>query len=175
MLGYLPGYLREEGYGNGIRFALLTWLVPDTWALPLAALILAVAAIVAVRTATPDAPWHSAALVVGVVILLTSPAYTWYSLLLVVLVALGARPVWLVVAAAGYVAQYATELSLSSGAARQLAYGTAALCLATSWLAHARGRRPSHVRIAAREQPGSGCVATSPTGSALRPVPGDRR
>ena len=175
MLGYLPGYLREEGYGSGTRFALLTWLVPDTWAPPLAALILAVVAIVAARTASPEAPWHPAALVVGAGILLTSPAYTWYSLLLVVLVALGAQPVWLVVAAAGYVAQYATELSLSAGAARQLGYGIAAVCLATSWLTHARGCRPIHARMPPQGQSVSAWSATSPTESAPQPGRGGRR
>ena len=40
---------------------------------------------------------------------MTSPAYPWYALLLVVIVALGARPAWLGVAAAGYLAQYAGD------------------------------------------------------------------
>ena len=75
--------------------------------------------------------------------MLTSPAYTWYALLLIVLVALGARPAWLGVAAAGYLAQYAAELGLSSDVARPLGYGTALLVVVVSWPAGSgRGYRP---------------------------------
>ena len=78
-------------------------------------------------------------------LVLTSPAYPWYALLLVVLVALGARPAWLGVAAAGYLAQYAAELGLSSDAARQLGYGTALLVVVVvSWRAGVRPRSPTH-------------------------------
>ena len=56
MLGYLPGYLREEGYGGGTRFALLTWLIPDAWALPLAALTLAAVAVLAIHHGRPERP-----------------------------------------------------------------------------------------------------------------------
>src|SRR5947207_1651826 len=34
VLGYLPGYLHEEGFGNGYRFALLSWVLPHSLAEP---------------------------------------------------------------------------------------------------------------------------------------------
>ena len=143
VLGYLPGYLREEGYGSGFRFALLTWLVPDAWAIALAAGIIAVVAVAVTRLGSPDEPWHGSALMVGTVLIVTSPAYPWYALLLVGLVALGARPEWLAVAAAGYLAQYAAEVGLASGTARQLGYGGAVLLLLVSRRVTDRLRRPA--------------------------------
>src|SRR5262249_11160774 len=81
VLGYLPGYLAEEGYANGVRFALLSWLVPGAWATPLAAVILAAAAVWAVRGADPDRPWRAAATVTGTALLVAAPTYPWYALL----------------------------------------------------------------------------------------------
>lgn len=143
VLGYLPGYLREEGYGSGFRFAVLTWLVPDAWAIAFAAGIIAVVAVAVTRLGSPDEPWHGSAIMVGTVLIVTSPAYPWYALLLVGLVALGARPEWLAVAAAGYLAQYAPEVGLASGTARQLGYGGAVLLLLVSWRVTDRLRRPA--------------------------------
>jgi hypothetical protein len=133
VLGYLPGYLKEEGYGTGSRFALLTCLVPLSWAPVAAVAIMAVVAAVAARCTHPRAPWHSAAVTVGIALVLTSPTYTWYALLLVVLVGLGARVEWLAVAALGYVAQYATEIRLTTTAAQRLGYGTALMIVVIGW------------------------------------------
>jgi hypothetical protein len=132
VLGYLPGYLNEEGYANGARFALLSWLVPGAWAAPVAVALLVLAALYAVRTAEPDRPWHAAATVTGAALLITAPTYPWYALLLVVLVALGARTAWLAVAAAGYLAQYPDHAHLATPTAQRLGYGIAVLVLAAS-------------------------------------------
>ena len=125
MLGYLPGYLREEGYDSGDRFALLTTVVPSAWAGVVAVIVVLAAAVVALRTARPDRPWDGAALTVGSALLVSAPAYPWYALLLVALVALGARPEWLAVAAAGYVVQYDRELHIGASLAQRAGYGTA--------------------------------------------------
>ncbi|WP_426504395.1 hypothetical protein ACPPVO_43480 [Dactylosporangium sp. McL0621] len=91
VLGHLPGYLNDEGYANGARFALLSWLLPGASAAPVAVALLAGVALQAARTADPDRPWHAAATVTGGALLVAAPAYPWYALLLIVLVALGAR------------------------------------------------------------------------------------
>ena len=144
VLGYLPGYLREEGYASATRFALLTWLVPDAWRRP--------------WPRSCSRPWRSSRLDTGrrssrgraqpSVVGGTGgdqPGLPWYALLLVILVALGARPAWLGVAAAGYLAQYAAEL----GSARAPPASSATAPPSWSWWcrggpASGRGRGPSH-------------------------------
>jgi hypothetical protein len=138
VIGYVPGYLREEGYADGTRFALLTWLVPERWASATAVLILAAAALVVVFIADPDRPWRAAATMTGLALLVTTPSYPWYAMLLVVLVAWGGAATWMSVAVAGYLAQYAGHLSLPPVVAQRLGYGLAATVVAAGWLyAHA--------------------------------------
>jgi hypothetical protein len=122
--GYLGGYAHEEGYFDGRRFVLLP--VPAGWATVAAALAVGVAGHAAWRTARPDCPWHAAALSSGVLLLITTPVYPWYALLIVMLVALGARAEWLAVVIAGYVAQHADEMGLSDWAGAAIGYGSAA-------------------------------------------------
>jgi hypothetical protein len=129
VLGYLPGYLNEEGYDGRGRFAvvrlLLPGAVPDQVALVLAALVLAaVAGAVALRT-DPDRPWDGAVVVTGVAVLLAGANYPWYALLLVALVALSGRWEWLPAAAAAYVPYFVGALHLQQEPMKKLGYGTA--------------------------------------------------
>jgi hypothetical protein len=130
VLGYLPGYLAEEGYASGGRFALLTEFLPQAWAPVAAVVILAGTSVWAWARSDPDRPWQTAVVTVGVGLLVATSGYAWYGLLLVVLVALSARPEWLAVALAGYVAQFAHELHLSPTDAEVLGYGAAAIVVA---------------------------------------------
>ncbi|MEV6527890.1 glycosyltransferase family 87 protein [Longispora sp. NPDC051575] len=129
VLGYIPGYLTEEGYANGQRFALLTLVLPAGWA-PVAAgvLLVAAGAWTALRS-DPDRPWDAAVVMVGAALLVATPGYSWYALLLVLLVALSGRPAWLTVAAAGHLALYAADLGLSPLAGQRLGYGLAAVAV----------------------------------------------
>jgi len=135
VIGYLPGYLTEEGYATGTRFGLLTWLLPDAWATAVAVAALAAAAYVAATRADPDRPWPAAALTTGTALLVSAPTYPWYAVLLVLLVGLGARPEWLAVAAAGYVPQHAWHLHLSGSTAQRIGYGLALAAVVLGWLA----------------------------------------
>ncbi|MER5641266.1 glycosyltransferase family 87 protein [Kitasatospora sp. NPDC002227] len=122
VLGYLPGYLREEGYEQGSiqRFALLRLVVPDSLAPYLAGAVLAAVVLYVLRRGDPARPWGGALLVTGTALLVVSPAYPWYGLLVVALVALDGRWEWLAVPAAGQV------LYLTGGQAEQrAAYGVA--------------------------------------------------
>jgi hypothetical protein len=130
-LGYLGGYAAEEGYTNGSRFALLP--APGPVAPWLAAALVAVISVVAWRTAVPQRPWETAALSTGGLLLVATPSYPWYAVLLVALVALGARVEWLAVAAAGYVAQYGDRFGLSHPVANRLGYGLAAMAVVAGW------------------------------------------
>lgn len=88
VLGYLPGYLHEEGYDSGSRSALVSMLFPAQLVTPIAAvLLLGVALAVLIRT-DPAAPWGGQVVLVGSALLLTSPSYSWYSLLLVPFIAM---------------------------------------------------------------------------------------
>ena len=97
VLGYLPGYLNEEGYDSGSRFALLAPFLPGSAATIVAlVLILATLAVAWWRT-DPHEPWHAQAVSIGVVLLIASPAYPWYALVLIPFIALSRRWEWLVV------------------------------------------------------------------------------
>jgi hypothetical protein len=136
-LGYLGGYAQEEGYADGHRFALIP--LPAPLAVAFAAAVMATAALWAWRTSRPDQPWHAAAVTTGALLLVTTPSYPWYALLLVGLVALGARAEWLAIATAGYVVQWAPQLHLDGATAQRLGYGLAGLAVLVGWF---RRRRP---------------------------------
>jgi hypothetical protein len=101
VIGYLPGYLTEEGYGTGRRFQLLGMAVPGSWAAPAAVVVLGAVAIAVLRTADPDRPWRGALVMTGAALAVTTPELPWYAVLLVALVALDGRAEWLAIAAAG--------------------------------------------------------------------------
>jgi hypothetical protein len=138
VLGYLPGYLHEEGYSDGSRFALLTMVMQASSAAPAAAVVIAGAAAWLIRTGDPDQPWRAAATLIGITLLVISPGYPWYAVLLVLVVALGGPARWIVVAAAAYVAQYHGELGLPGLLAERLAYGLALAIVVAAWLRRRR-------------------------------------
>ncbi|MEU4271800.1 glycosyltransferase 87 family protein [Streptomyces sp. NPDC026092] len=132
VLGYLGGYVEEEGYDDADsrnRYALLRLVLPPSLALPaLAVVLLAVCAWV-VRRGDPERPWSGALLVTGTAFLLLTPGYSWYALLLVALVALDGRWEWLLVAVAG-AAKYVTGLAFSdANAVGTIAYAVAAVAV----------------------------------------------
>jgi hypothetical protein len=105
VIGYLPGYFSEEGYESGSRSALLSLVVPGAWSTVAAGVLVAVVAGVAVWRADPRDPWRTQAAVVGATLLLVTPAYPWYALLIVPFAAIARRPEWLVLTVAMTVRQ----------------------------------------------------------------------
>jgi hypothetical protein len=140
VLGYLPGYLHEEGFANGDRYALLNWLLPGAFAQPTAVLILAAVSVWVLRTGDPDRPWLGAATMVAAALLVTTPNYPWYALLLVMLVALGAPAELLILGAAAYVAQLETDLGLHGNAGPRLGYTLALAIVAGGFVLRMRRR-----------------------------------
>jgi hypothetical protein len=134
VIGFLPGYLHEEGYDDGSRFALLQWVLPGVVVKPAAVLILAAVALWVWRTSDPDRPWAGAATMVGAALLVSTPDYPWYVLLLGMLVAFGARVEWFAVALAAYLAQFAHDLPAGGGLAPRLGYLAALLVVVTGAL-----------------------------------------
>ncbi|MEU3777908.1 glycosyltransferase 87 family protein [Streptomyces sp. NPDC032472] len=142
VLGYLGGYVQEEGYedaSDGSRYALLRLVLPDSWAFPALAAVIAVIAVSVMWRGDPRRPWSGALTVTGWAFVLLTPGYSWYALLLVALVALDGRWEWLGVALAG-AAVYVLGPSLGyRPMPSNLAYGaTAALVLVMAWVRRRR-------------------------------------
>ncbi len=137
VLGFLPGYLNEEGYNDGSRFVLLGVFLRGWHAIAAALVILAVTGLLALRFADPDRPWRAALVMTGVTFAVTTPNYPWYGLLLVVLVAIDGRAEWLGFAVAGYVGQAGLpgEFHLDRIYAERIAYAAAVIGVAAVWLA----------------------------------------
>ncbi|MEV0819825.1 hypothetical protein [Nonomuraea rubra] len=151
VLGYLPGYLEEERYdGGGGRYAVLRLVLPDSWAPYAAVAALGLIALFVLRYGDPDRPWRGALLVSGSLLLLFTPGYSWYALLVVALVAMDGRWEWLGAALAGAVAY-------AAGPGSQF-YAAAALAVLIGWAARLRHRadgravRPPSARIPVRTE-----------------------
>jgi hypothetical protein len=136
VIGFLPGYLQQEGYSRGTRFGIIGLLVTGWLAIAVAALILAAVAFAVLQFTDPGRPWQGAVIMTAAALAVATPHYQWYSLLLVMLVALDGRPEWLAFAAGGY---YAAEPSMGRYTVPYrlhdaFAYGVPLLVVASGWL-----------------------------------------
>jgi hypothetical protein len=104
VIGFLPGYLQQEGYANGSRFLLVGMLVPGKWGFLAAFAILAAVALVVLLRGDPDRPWRGAVVMTGVALAVATPPFPWYAMLLVMLVAFDGRVEWLGFAMVRYLA-----------------------------------------------------------------------
>ncbi|SBN64524.1 Protein of unknown function (DUF2029) [Curtobacterium sp. 9128] len=100
VLGYLPGYLTEEGYEDGSRFALVSLVAKGDLGTVIVALVVLVAAVLAWRLSDPSRPWSGEVLMIGVTFLAVTPRYPWYALLLIPFVVLSGRWEWMSIALA---------------------------------------------------------------------------
>ncbi len=94
VIGYLPGYLKEENYLDGGRFLLLDLVLPEAMLTYVAALVLLAAAVWAYRRSDSTRPEDTAVVLVGVALLVTTPTYSWYVILLLALIAMTGRVEW---------------------------------------------------------------------------------
>jgi glycosyl transferase family 87 len=105
VLGYLPGYLNEEGFSDGgSRYGVLALVLPTAAREPVALLLAALLALLALWRCDRDRPERTAVWLFGGAVLITTPAYAWYCLPLVALAVLAGRLEWLAVPVAGYLA-----------------------------------------------------------------------
>lgn len=153
--GFLGGYLNEEGYQSGTRFALLDTVVPTSLVKPAAVAVLALTAILVWRLSDPEQPWHGALVTAGAAFLVAAPPFAWYAELLVLFVAFaGWRSIgWIAVAYAGYAVQ--------TGATALQGYGTALVAVVVVYAAQAaykalRLGRSSHRRLVQAQPLGTG-------------------
>ena len=100
VIGYLPGYLREEKYASGGRLLLLGEVLPHPVDTVVGVLIVAAVGMWAWLRGPAAAPARSAVVVVGVALLVFTPNYGWYAGLLIALVAMTAALEWLPLALA---------------------------------------------------------------------------
>lgn len=93
VLGFLPEYLRSEGYDgqDSPRFTLLKLVLPASWAGPAALALLLGLALYVWRTTNAARPWDGQVMMVGGTLLIVSPSYPWYALLLLPFVVLSRR------------------------------------------------------------------------------------
>lgn len=93
VLGFLPEYLKEEGYSQagGIRFGLAGIVSAGPWPLMLSAAALAVVALAVLRNANSRNIWERQTLMIGLTLLIVSPNYPWYALMLLPFIVLSRR------------------------------------------------------------------------------------
>ncbi len=136
VIGFLPGYLQQENYTTGTRYGIIGQFITGPLASAVAVLILAAVAFAVLQFADPDRPWQGALYMTAAALAVATPHYQWYSLLLVMLVALDGRPEWLAFAAGGYYAaepylgRYTPPWRLVNG----IAYGIPVVIVAAGWL-----------------------------------------
>jgi hypothetical protein len=131
VLGFLPDYLKVEGYDKGSRFLLLAGLGLSGTLTKLLAVAILAAVLAAVLRSDPErVPAPLAALwLVGAAFLVATPVQPWYGLLLVALSVAAARPEWAAVAIAAYPLYFAA-FAHSKEIVGFLSYGVAALVVA---------------------------------------------
>ncbi|MBP7972991.1 MAG: glycosyltransferase 87 family protein [Candidatus Nanopelagicales bacterium] len=129
--GFLPGYLNEE---DGSGLAVLRLVLPQPIALGVGIVVLLAVTTWALLRTDPRRPWITAAATVGVSFIVLTPAYQWYALLLVALIALGAPSRWLILPPLMTVAYIYPALEFDVPHPRGTLYLLAALFVSGAWL-----------------------------------------
>ncbi|MFD3406468.1 glycosyltransferase 87 family protein [Kribbella sp. NPDC058693] len=105
VLGFLPGYLNQEGFDDGSsRSAILALLLPPEARQLVAALLALTLAVLAFYRTKRDPPALTCCWLYGAALLIATPTYPWYGLPLIALAALAHRPEWIAVPIASYLA-----------------------------------------------------------------------
>ncbi|MEV6267194.1 glycosyltransferase 87 family protein [Kribbella sp. NPDC051936] len=105
VLGFLPGYLNQEGFEDGSsRSAILALLLPPEARQVVAAALALGLAILAFHRARRDPLALTCCWLYGAALLVATPTYPWYGLPLIALAALAGRPEWIAVPVASYLA-----------------------------------------------------------------------
>ena len=125
VIGYLPGYLREDGYNSGRRLILVGTFLPHPADTVVALVLLAVAAWWTWLRSDPSAPEHAATIMTGIAFLVIAPSDGWYAAMLIALAIMSARYEWIILALAPAFV-YLTSLAL-------LSYTLGAIGTAFAW------------------------------------------
>lgn len=144
VLGYLPGYLEEERYGEGGRYLLagLLGLPPALTAALAGAGVAGAAGWVLLRR--PEVP-RGCAVLLGALLLAVTPVQPWYAVTLLAVATVAAKPAWSAVAVAGYPYFFAVLLdSPHAVAIGRVSYG---LALALLVIARHRTRVTGELKV----------------------------
>jgi hypothetical protein len=149
VLGYLPGYLREEHYSGGGRFVLAGALGLRGSAATVAAVGALLATVVWIVRRRPEAP-RAGAVLLAALFLVTTPVQPWYAVSAVAMASLAAWPAPAAVVLAGYPYYFAVILDYGHAVAvARLCYGAA---LAVMIATRLRGRDPRQIERATAEE-----------------------
>ncbi len=160
VVGFLPGYLQQENYTTGSRYGIIGLFIIGPLATVVALLILAAVAFAVLQFSHPDRPWTGALVMTAAALAVATPHYQWYSLLLVMLVALDGRPEWLAFAAGGYYAAYpalGARYFLPWRLHDAVAYGVPLVVVGAGWLI--RNELAKRATLAARPEVAQPAVA----------------
>jgi hypothetical protein len=139
VIGYLPGYLKEEHYEGGGRFLLAGALGLSGRMSEIVAVTVVVASLVMVAWRRPPAP-RAAVVVLCALFLTTTPVQPWYAVSLVAMACIAGWPEAIAVVAAGYPYFFAVILDYRHTIALgRLSYGMALMVLVAGIIARRRG------------------------------------
>jgi hypothetical protein len=122
VLGYLPGYFREEGYNGAVRFGALRLIAPEQVAPALGVAVILLTAVAVGITAYRRPAAVGTLLLLGTALAVVGPSQPWYGLLPVGLASLSGRWEWLPVGACGYFVYLAGDLNLDSTVMQERTY-----------------------------------------------------
>ncbi|MBV9594181.1 MAG: DUF2029 domain-containing protein [Actinobacteria bacterium] len=135
VLGYLPTYINQGGYGGGDRYHLLSLVSSGLGTTVFAIVVLVVATVWALLLTDEVHPESTALVLVGVTVLVGTPELSWYTLLLLALAAIAGRPEWLgVVLAPSVVYLLVGAYRVGGDRTATLAYGAALVLLVAASL-----------------------------------------
>ena len=145
VLGYLPGYLREERYADGGRFLLLGLVGLKGSTAAAAALVIGGVVTWRLMRNREASVAGRACQLLGAAFLVATPVQPWYGLLLVALVALCGSWPWLAVAAAAYPLYFAAVLDAPTAPIGAASYGVAGGIVAVAAINRRRTPRPAPI------------------------------
>ena len=169
VLGFLPGYVPEEGYDGSSRFPLLRLWLPHAATPAVGFALIAGTAFLVARRTDPRRPWTGAMVLVGVTFAVLGITYPWYALLLVPLVALDGRGRWLGLAAAGYPGYLADANGLAFTPTVAAGYALALLAAGAGEIV--TRRRAGRPGSAIASNPATPTGSATPAGPATPPGP----
>jgi hypothetical protein len=104
VIGFFPGYLQQQGYSSGTGYAIIALFVHGKLASLAAFIVMGIVGLAVLRYSNPDRPWRGGVVMMAAALAVGTPEFEWYSMLLVVLVALDGRAEWLALCAGAYLA-----------------------------------------------------------------------
>jgi hypothetical protein len=143
VIGFFPGYLQQQGYSNGSGYQIIGLVASGKLASLAAVIVMGVVGLAVLRYSNPDEPWRGGVVMMAAALAVGTPQFEWYSLLIVMLVALDGRAEWLALSAGAYLANDSQlTASFSVPYPRVAGYGGGlAIALAVTLVRYLRARR----------------------------------